>query len=376
MKDDMVASGGAFPIIKTTNNNINNNIHHPLYSIITNTLLQQSNNNDNNNILSILYDKINVIQQFGNRSTNPLDLEPSDPESPIDIAFFVIGCIIICLNIFFMLLVFTKFKRSAVKSKQPILMFISLIFSILMFIAYAINNRMFYNRTLTGCLIVKVWIFNIGIYGWIGCLTTRLITVYITFQLEKKVKLPHSIIVLLLLIPVIIYCIIRTAIDYQYGCLSYMEYAAISDGILIAIFTIVIIILIILTRRVRKEYNQTLAETTALIGFLLAAIGAYIIWILRLHYLIPIRIFISMVPVFLSSYYFYIYFGKLIYSILTCSSENYFMEWLVKAREVNNELKRKEYEEEFKDTKLRNSVVNFNANAKELLEMEDNAFII
>lgn len=80
--------------------------------------------------------------------------------------------------------------------------------------------------------------------------------------------------------------------------------------------------------RVREEFNHTMTEVSGLLGMALAILIAVLTWFLGLSNIIPIRIMVSMVPLVVGSYYFWSYFGGIAYSIVTCSSDEYFINWI------------------------------------------------
>ncbi|EFC44417.1 hypothetical protein NAEGRDRAFT_79717 [Naegleria gruberi] len=118
---------------------------------------------------------------------------------------------------------------------------------------------------------------------------------------------------LLCLIPCLIACIIATALDFNnykiednsHESCQYEVGGFIIFVTLVVVYVAAMLIMSILTHNVRKAYKESKIEVIMLVLIIFTTLFIAICFSVRLNLLIPIRIIISYVPLFLSTTYFY-----------------------------------------------------------------------
>ena len=123
----------------------------------------------------------------------------------------------------------------------------------------------------------------------------------------------------------------------------------------------------------KEEFNNAATETSGLILIVASIIIALLAWILSLHRIIPIRILISIVPIFVGSYYFWSYFSGIVFSIMTCSSEEYFIKWL-QSQDVSSEQTAREIQEELEKSLTKLQFIQVNTLSSNTILMNDYEF--
>ncbi|KAG2378717.1 hypothetical protein C9374_007865 [Naegleria lovaniensis] len=293
-------------------------------------------------------------QPATNDSFNPFGFHPVEPQTPIDLAAVGFGGSVLLFNFCCMSLVFSKYKSMAVKTKHPILMMFSLIFNALLFIGYCFNNLLLYPTNYDYCVVFRVWFFNIGLFGWISCLLTRLLVTYITFKTQKKIRFPISLFIALFMIPIFVYCLVASIVKellYDPKLPNNCKYGTIAVGVnlaMITLYCLIIGVLIFLSRKVQEDFNSSGTEAMGLVGIVVSVVIGLLAWLLYLHRIIPIRIIITLLPIIIGCYYFWSYFGGIVYAIVTCSSEEYFLDWL-ENQNVHDVATNREIQEELRE---------------------------
>ena len=84
-----------------------------------------------------------LLQSSNSSISNPFGFIYVPSQTNVDIVAFTLGCFLVLCNFMAMGLVFTKYKRMAVRSKHPFLMTTTLIFNAIMFIGYSVSFNNF-----------------------------------------------------------------------------------------------------------------------------------------------------------------------------------------------------------------------------------------
>nr|CAG4718641.1 unnamed protein product [Naegleria fowleri] len=262
-------------------------------------------NNNNNHILD------SVVTNGSNFPVNVFNLTVQ-PMSPYDITFFSFGLLVCVVNIFFAFSVLLNHRFRVVRSKQPKMMATSVLFGTIAYISYAYTNNMITNHPYL-CVLAK---YNI------------------------KRKIPTFLWFLTLMVPVVICCIVSTVLDHNNfaGSDSSCRFSTGGFAILVALagfYVILLLVISILTINIRRAYKDTKIEVIMLVLVIFSTIFIAVCYSIRLNLLIPIRILISYVPLFLYSLYFYLVMYKVVWytirSWLGCTNFrrdcSYFEDW-------------------------------------------------
>ncbi|KAG2373135.1 hypothetical protein C9374_012867 [Naegleria lovaniensis] len=265
------------------------------------------------------------------------------PVSPYDITFFSIGLLICVVNIFFAFCVLLNHRFRAVRSKQPKMMATSVVFGTVAFISYAYTNTIITNHPHL-CVLVNIWLLLLSLMGWICCIIVRLLTIFILFNVMVKYnikrKIPTFLWFLFLMVPVVICCIVSTVLDHNTFVHPDASCTFSTGGFsifvaLVGFYVILLLLISILTINIRRAYKDTKIEVIMLVLVIFCTIIIAVCYSIRLNRLIPIRILISYIPLFLYSLYFYLVMYKVVWytirSWLGCNNFrrdcSYFEDW-------------------------------------------------
>jgi len=84
-------------------------------------------------------DRFSLQVTHGENFTNPFNLIPVPAQTNVDIVALSIGAGMVGVNFISMFLVLSKYKRLAVRTKQPFLMLLTLFFNAMLYFGYAVG---------------------------------------------------------------------------------------------------------------------------------------------------------------------------------------------------------------------------------------------
>ena len=162
------------------------------------------------------------------------------------------------------------------------------------------------------------------------------------FQIKRKI--PTFVWFLITMVPCVLACILGTIFDInvyvkpkdgifyscQYNLPGFSTFVAI-----ILFYLVFLITMSILTINVRRAYSDTRIEVGMLVIIILSMVFVAVCFSIRLNLLVPIRIIIAYVPIFLSTTYFYAVMYRVVWytlrSWLGCTSmrrdTSFFEDW-------------------------------------------------